>query len=262
MTRVLSAYGIPVTRAALARDPDEAVAAARPYLAEGAGVVLKILSPDIVHKSEVGGVRLNLTTDRAVRDAAADILSRARAAKPSARITGVTVFPMIVRPKARELIVGVADDPTFGPVIAFGQGGTAVEVISDKALALPPLDLDLARGLIARTRVARVLKAYRNVPAADEKAVALLLVKLAQLVADVPEIARSISIPFSPMRPASSLSTPASPSRRLENGGAGLPAIRALRSDLIQRSGRGAPLCRMEPRFSYVPSGRKMSRFI
>jgi acetyltransferase len=188
ITRVLSAYGIPITPVALARDPDEAVEAARPYLAVGTGVVLKILSPDIVHKSEVGGVRLSLTTDRAVRDAASDILSRARAAKPGARITGVTVFPMILRPKARELIVGVADDPTFGPVIAFGQGGTAVEAISDKALALPPLDLDLARGLIARTRVARVLKAYRNVPAVDEKAVALLLVKLAQLVADVPEI--------------------------------------------------------------------------
>ena len=95
---------------------------------------------------------------------------------------------MIVRPKARELIVGVADDPTFGPVIAFGQGGTAVEVINDKALALPPLNLDLARRLIARTRVSRILKAYRNVPAADERAIELLLVKLSQLVADFPEI--------------------------------------------------------------------------
>jgi acetyltransferase len=141
-----------------------------------------------VHKSEVGGVRLNLATERAVREAAADIFARARAAKPTARITGVTVYPMILRPKARELIMGVADDPTFGPVIAFGQGGTAVEVISDKALALPPLDLDLARRLIARTRVSRILKAYRNVPAADETAIALLLVKLAQLVADLPEI--------------------------------------------------------------------------
>ena len=82
-----------------------------------------------------------------MREAAADILRRARAAKPDARINGVTVFPMIVRPKARELIVGIADDPTFGPVIVFGQGGTAVEVINDKALALPPLDLELARRL-------------------------------------------------------------------------------------------------------------------
>jgi acetyltransferase len=186
--KVLSAYGIAVTPASLARDPDEAAAAARPYLNKAGAVVLKIQSPDIVHKSEVGGVRLNLTTEAAVREAAADILQRARVAKPDARIAGVTVFPMVVRPKARELIIGIADDPTFGPVMVFGQGGTAVEAIDDKALALPPLDLALARGLIARTRVARILKAYRNVPAADETAIALTLVKLSQLAADFPEV--------------------------------------------------------------------------
>src|SRR5215471_10108059 len=113
---MLSAYSIPITPSVLARDPDEAVAAARPHLAKGVPVVLKIQSVDIVHKSEVGGVRLDLASEDAVREAAADILARARAAKPEARIAGVTVFPMIVRPKARELIVGVADDPTFGPV--------------------------------------------------------------------------------------------------------------------------------------------------
>jgi acetyltransferase len=186
--KVLAAYGIAITAASLASDPDEAVAAARPHLAKGDAVVLKIQSADILHKSEVGGVRLNLTTEAAVRDAAADILRRARAAKPNARIAGVTVFPMVVRPKARELIIGIADDPTFGPVMVFGQGGTAVEAIDDKALALPPLDLALARGLIARTRVSRILEAYRNVPAADETAIALVLVKLAQLAADFPEI--------------------------------------------------------------------------
>ena len=159
-----------------------------PLLTGGATVVVKILSPDIVHKSEVGGVRLNLTSERAVREATADILERARAAKPDARITGVTIHPMVLRPKARELIAGIADDPTFGPVIVFGRGGTAVEVINDKALALPPLDLKMAHELIARTRVSRVLKAYRDVPAADENAVALVLVKLAQMAADLPEV--------------------------------------------------------------------------
>ena len=188
IAKVLSAYGIATTPARLARDPDEAAAAAKPHLAQGSAVVLKVQSTDIVHKSDVGGVQLNLTSEHAVRQAAADILSRARVAKPDARIDGVTVFPMVVRPKARELIVGVADDATFGPVIVFGQGGTAVEVIDDKALAFPPLDLALAHSLIARTRVARILKAYRNVPAADEAAIALLLVKLAQLAADFPEI--------------------------------------------------------------------------
>jgi acetyltransferase len=188
ISKVLSAYGIAITSATLACDADEAATAARPHLAKGDAVVLKIQSPDIVHKSEVGGVRLNLTTEAAVREAAADILSCARDAKPAARIAGVMVFPMVVRPKARELIVGVADDPTFGPVIVFGQGGTAVEAIDDKALALPPLDLALAYGLIARTRVSRILKAYRNVAAADDAAIALLLVKLSQLAADFPEM--------------------------------------------------------------------------
>ncbi len=187
-TRLFAAYGIPLTPAVLARDVDEAVAAARPFLADGRTVAVKILSPDIVHKSEVGGVRLALANEQAVREATSDILGRARAAKPAARITGVTVHPMILRPKARELIAGVADDPTFGPVIVFGRGGTGVEVINDKALALPPLDLKLARDLIARTRVARMLKAYRNVPAADETAIALVLVKLAQLAADFPQL--------------------------------------------------------------------------
>jgi acetyltransferase len=188
VTRLLAAYFIPIAPAQLARNIDEAAVAARPILEQGLGVVAKILSPDIVHKSEVGGVRLNLTSERAVRDAVADILARARAVRPDARITGVTIHTMIVRPKARELIAGIADDPTFGPVIVFGRGGTVVEVIGDKALALPPLNLELARELIERTRVSRVLKAYRDVPAADLNAIALLLVKLAQLAADLPEL--------------------------------------------------------------------------
>jgi acetyltransferase len=188
VTALCAAYAIPIAPARLARDADEAAAVAAPLLAKGSTVVAKILSPDIVHKSEVGGVRLNLTSEDAVRDATADILARAVAARPDARITGVTIHPMVLRPKARELIAGIADDPTFGPVIVFGRGGTAVEVIGDKALALPPLDLALARGLIARTRVSRVLAAYRDVPAADVDAVALLLVKLAQLAADLPEV--------------------------------------------------------------------------
>jgi acetyltransferase len=185
---LLSAYAIPVAPVVLARDAQEAATLSAPLLEGGQTAVVKILSPDIVHKSEVGGVRLNLTSAAAVAEAAADILARARAAKPDARITGVTLHPMVLRPKARELIAGIADDPTFGPIIVFGAGGTAVEVISDKALALPPLDLHLARELIARTRIARVLKAYRDVPAADEAGVALVLVKLAQLSADIPEI--------------------------------------------------------------------------
>ncbi|AKC86389.1 bifunctional acetate--CoA ligase family protein/GNAT family N-acetyltransferase [Pseudoxanthomonas suwonensis] len=188
VTALLGAYGIPITPVTLATDADAAAAAAAPLLAQGLPVALKILSPDIVHKSDVGGVRLNLASEASVREAAAGILERARQARPEARIDGVTVQPMITRPKARELIAGLADDATFGPVIVFGRGGTAVEVIDDKALALPPLDLRLAHELISRTRVSRILKAYRDVLAADERAVALVLVKLAQLAADIPQI--------------------------------------------------------------------------
>jgi acetyltransferase len=95
---------------------------------------------------------------------------------------------MVVRPKARELILGLADDPTFGAVVVFGRGGTAVEIINDKALALPPLDLQLARGLVERTRVSRLLRGYRDVPAVKQDAVEMVLVKIAQMAADIPEI--------------------------------------------------------------------------
>ena len=186
--RLFSAYGVPIVPAVLAEDSERAAQAAEPFLAAGRTVVVKIQSRDIVHKSDVGGVRLNLTTRAEVRAAAAAVLAKARAARPDARIAGVIVQPMILRAKARELIAGIADDPTFGPVIVFGCGGTAVEVIDDKALALPPLDMKLAGDLLARTRVSRLLEAYRDVPAARKDEVALVLVKLAQLVADLPEI--------------------------------------------------------------------------
>src|SRR5262249_26554008 len=123
-----------------------------------------------------------------VRTEATDILARARKLRPDAKLAGILVQPMVLRAKARELILGIAEDPTFGPVIVFGRGGTAVEIINDKALALPPLDLALARALIARTRVSRLLAPYRDVPAVKEGAVALTLVKLAQLAADLPEV--------------------------------------------------------------------------
>jgi acetyltransferase len=186
--RLLEAFEIPMVPTFAAKDADEAVAHASALFAQGATVVLKIMSRDIVHKSDVGGVVLNLTSAEAVRAATADILARAKKLRPEARIAGVIVQAMVLRPKARELILGLAEDPTFGAVIVFGRGGTAVEVINDKALALPPLDLPLARDLIERTRVSRLLRAYRDVPAAKPDAVAMVLVKLAQIAADIPEI--------------------------------------------------------------------------
>jgi acetyltransferase len=186
--RLLEAYEIAMVPTFAAADAEQAVAHASELLAQGATVVLKIMSRDIIHKSDVGGVVLNLTSAEAVREATAHILARAKILRPEARISGVVVQAMVVRPKSRELIVGFADDPTFGTVIVFGRGGTAVEVINDKALALPPLDLQLARDLIERTRVSRLLRAYRDVPAAKQDAVAMVLVKIAQMAADIPEI--------------------------------------------------------------------------
>ncbi|MBO0752609.1 MAG: bifunctional acetate--CoA ligase family protein/GNAT family N-acetyltransferase [Bradyrhizobiaceae bacterium] len=190
---LFAAYGIPIVPALFARDTAEAIALAGPCLARNEAVVAKVLSADIVHKSEVDGVRLNLTNAHAVGAAVNDILVRARTARPRARIQGVTIHPMIVRPRARELMIAIADDPTFGPVVAFGWGGTAAEVIDDKALALPPLDLKLAHDLINRTRIAKVLAGYHRVPPADVESIALVLVKVAQLAADFPEI-RSVDI--------------------------------------------------------------------
>ena len=188
VTGLLEAYGVPVAPVRAATTPEDAGAIAEGFLAGGSSVALKILSQQIVHKSDVGGVVLNLSSRSAVVDAARAMLASVANLRPDAVIDGVTVQPMIHRPRGRELIAGLADDPTFGPVVVFGRGGTAVEVINDKSLALPPLDMSLARTLMARTRVHRLLLGYRDVPPADLDAVALTLVKLAQLSADVPEV--------------------------------------------------------------------------
>jgi acetyltransferase len=186
--RLFDAYDIAMVPTFAAADAEQAATQASVLFAQGATVALKIMSRDIVHKSDVGGVVLNLGTEGAVRQAAADIIARVTTQRPDAGISGVIVQAMAVRPKSRELILGLADDPTFGTVVVFGRGGTAVEVVNDKALALPPLDLRLARDLIDRTRVSRLLHAYRDVPAVKADAVEMVLVKLAQMAADIPEI--------------------------------------------------------------------------
>jgi acetyltransferase len=188
ISTLLTAYAVPMVPTLAASDPDETVAKAAPFLAQGVAVAVKIRSRDITHKSDIGGVMLSLSTKESVREAAAEVMARARRARPDARIEGVTIQPMIARRATRELILGFADDPTFGPVVVFGHGGTAVEVVKDKALALPPLDMNLARDLVSRTAVARLLAGYRDVPAVPADAVPLTLVKLSQMAADLPEI--------------------------------------------------------------------------
>lgn len=185
---LLATYAIPTVETRVAATPAEAREIAEDIVAAGNTVVLKILSPDISHKSDMGGVKLGLPSATATFEAATEMLAGIRRQAPQARITGFTVQPMVKRPDAHELIVGMSDDRTFGPTIMFGAGGTAVEVMRDTSIALPPLDMKLAADLIQRTRIARLLAGYRDRPAADLDAIALTLVKLSQLIADHPAI--------------------------------------------------------------------------
>ncbi len=182
---ILRAYGIAVAQTRIAPDIDAALAAAEQL---GYPVALKILSPDITHKSDVGGVVLDIQTPERLREAAATMLAGVRSLLPLAALHGFAVQTMIRRPHARELIVGVSTDLVFGPVILFGQGGTATEKIADTALALPPLNTYLARDLMARTSVSKQLDAHRNRPAADRKAIEFVLLRISQLVADLSEV--------------------------------------------------------------------------
>ena len=179
---VLAAYCIPVV--ATRSVPADAEAAVQAAQAIGGTVVLKILSPDITHKTDVGGVALGLIGAKAVRDAALTMLARVRSAKPQARLEGFTVQAMVDRAQAQELIVGANLDPVFGPVILCGQGGTAVEVLADRAIGLPPLNEPLARALVDRTRVARLLAGFRDTPPADREALHGVLVAVSQLLAE------------------------------------------------------------------------------
>jgi len=184
---VLKAYGIPVVpTVAAGPSADAAVLAAREL---GYPVALKILSPDISHKSDVGGVQLNLRDEAELRQATDAMLALVGERLPQARITGFTVQTMVKRPLARELIVGASVDPLFGPVLLFGHGGTAVEVIADRAIALPPLNRVLARELVSRTRVAKLLDGYRDHPPARLDAICDVLIALSQMLADHPELA-------------------------------------------------------------------------
>ena len=182
---VLSAYGLPTVPGRRVAGPAEAADAAAMLHFP---VVLKVLSADIEHKSEVGGVVLGLDTPRAVSEAAEAMLGRVRALRPDAAIRGLLVQRQAAG-RALELRLRLGDDPMFGPWIGFGQGGTAADIAEDEAYDLPPLNLALASQLIGRSRASRLLAGYRNWPPADRAAVAQALVRLSQIAVDWPEIA-------------------------------------------------------------------------
>ena len=181
---LVAAYGIPTVGGTIADSADEAV-----RLADAAGypVVLKVVSPDIVHKSDVGGVEIGLTTRDAVRAAYAAIMSRVRQAMPDARVDGVLVQRAVQG--ARELIAGVSRAPGFGPLVMVGLGGIFVEALRDVAFRLAPLDATDAREMLHELRGARILGAVRGAPAVDRAKVADVLVRISVLAAELPEVA-------------------------------------------------------------------------
>lgn len=182
---LLSAFGIPVVATRTVTSVGQAASAAAEI---GFPVVLKILSPQISHKSDVGGVALNLQSGEEVRRAAERMQQRVGELRPDATLDGFTVQQMVSRPRAHELIVGVATDPVFGPVVLFGQGGTAVEVIRDRAVALPPLNMALAADLVSRTRVAGLLAGYRDRAAIDMRALNTTLLQVSHMACDLAEL--------------------------------------------------------------------------
>ena len=182
---VLSAYGVPVVETQIAHNTLEAGQLA---VELGVPVALKILSHDITHKSDVGGVVLDLEGERATTTAAEAMMQRVRDRFPEAEIEGFTVQKMVRRAGAWELVVGASTDALFGPVLLFGHGGTAVEVVRDRAIALPPLNLNLARELMSRTRIYRLLQGYRDRAPADLQSISMTLLRVSQLLVDIPEI--------------------------------------------------------------------------
>lgn len=182
---VLSAYGIPVVSSRFAATAEDAASAARVL---GFPAALKIKSPQITHKTDVGGVALDLRDEAAVLQAANDMAVRVANTRPDAVIDGFIVEPMVSPARAVELIVGLVSDPVFGPVVLFGQGGTAVEILDDKALALPPLNRALAEDLISRTRVARLLESYRGQAAINREGIIDVIRAIGDLAADIPQI--------------------------------------------------------------------------
>jgi acetyltransferase len=183
--QILEDYEIPVVKPRVATTPDEAANAAEQL---GYPVVLKILSPQITHKTDAGGVVLDIESEARLREAFEQIVRRAKAYNPKAKIQGVTVQPM-VKSKGYEVILGSKKDPLFGPVLLFGLGGVGVEFYHDVAVGLLPLNQTLARRIMAQTRIYQILqKGYRGVPPANLKLLEEVMVRFSQLMVDFPQL--------------------------------------------------------------------------
>ncbi len=182
---LLHAFAIPVTPGTNCRSANEALVAAENH---GFPVVMKINSPQLTHKTDVGGVRLNINNAQAVRTAYGELVEEVKLKAPEAEIEGVVVEPMYSAQNARELLIGVTRDPVFGPVITFGAGGTEVEAMRDRAVALPPLNHYLAENLIKQTRTSRSLRAHRNQNAVNMDELEQVLIRVSEMVCQLPQI--------------------------------------------------------------------------
>jgi len=184
--QLLGYFGIPTPRTVVARTLEEALAVGREL---GFPLALKILSPDISHKSDVQGVTLNVRDAAGLEREFGALLERVAKLRPDARLDGVAVQQMIEKRFGRELLVGVAHDPVFGSVLSFGAGGVAVELLKDNAIGLPPLNRRLAAELIDRTRIARLLGSYRHIPAASRESIIDVLLKVSEMACALPWLA-------------------------------------------------------------------------
>ncbi|MBK6360047.1 MAG: bifunctional acetate--CoA ligase family protein/GNAT family N-acetyltransferase [Comamonadaceae bacterium] len=182
---LLSAFHIPVTKTILARNANEAMMIATQL---GFPVALKIDSPDITHKSDVNGVALNVMNAVGVRDTYNDMMQAVKRNQPNARINGVTIQNMARHKRGREIYIGLVTDDPFGPVIAFGAGGTMIELMNDRAMELPPLNQFLARSLIDRARVSETLGEWRGATAVDMDALEHVLLRVSEMVCELPQL--------------------------------------------------------------------------
>jgi acetyltransferase len=182
---ILKAFQIPAAQNAVAHSPNEALIIAETI---GFPVAMKVLSTNISHKSDAGGVRLNINSAHEVRGVYRELIDQVQKKLPDANITGVTVEKMYRSSNARELMIGIVRDPVFGPVISFGSGGTNVEVMKDSAISLPPLNHRLAKDLIERTKAARMLASFRNMPAANMELLVDILLRVSNMACELPWI--------------------------------------------------------------------------
>jgi acyl-CoA synthetase (NDP forming) len=183
--RLLGSYGVEYVAHRMTTTADEAAEAAR---ALGFPVVLKIVSPDVVHKSDVGGVVLDVAGDSAVRTSFGSLLDRVRDGVPDARVEGVLVCRQVTGPRA-ELIVGAVRDATFGPTVMLGAGGVFAEVLGDVAFCLAPLHVDDGMDMLRELKAYKTLTGHRETPPLDTIAVARVAVALGDLMVEHPEVA-------------------------------------------------------------------------